>query len=235
MSRLYQVKKLNLGNLCVIARVREAIQELLGRYAQPTTDLKNLVENSEYSYKKPVDSKHAHKNNGQEIYHNAFIYDGKPYEIEISIDIPKGGKSPYPYAGHKIKIIEMAPTDNVTNFLKGNVRDQVSAENIVPLPTYKSLSDWQSLENLLGQGGKNTLNNIIIDNAEIFKPSKVKTSQRGGLEPLNKYLGEDAKENLFYNIDDIVERPLSDYSPSQVAPNHIITNFAEISTPCPSS
>ena len=113
--------------------------------------------------------------------------------------------------------------------------DNILYKKGVPLPSHKSLSDWQSLENLPGQGGKNTLNNIIIDNAEIFKPSKVKTSQRGGLEPLNKYLGEDAKENLFYNIDDIVERPLSDYSPSQVVPNHIITNFAEISTPCPSS
>ena len=49
----------------------------------------------------------------------------------LHIDVPKGGKSPYPYAGHKIKIIEMTPDYNVTNSQKGNFRDSSSVNNII--------------------------------------------------------------------------------------------------------
>lgn len=76
--------------------------------------LKELVENSVYGYKKKPDERHSKRNNGQEIYHNAFIYDGEIYGIEISIDIPKNAKTTHSYAGHKIKIIKKAPEVNGT-------------------------------------------------------------------------------------------------------------------------
>ena len=76
--------------------------------------LKELVENSVYSYTKEVDERHSKRNNGQEIYHNAFIYDGEIYGIEISIDIPKNTNTTHSYAGHKIKIIKKAPEVNGT-------------------------------------------------------------------------------------------------------------------------
>lgn len=77
--------------------------------------LKELVENSiKRPDDKEVDDKHIKRNNGQEIYHNAFEYDGDIYGIEIAVDIPKSEKSPYTYAGHKIKIIKNTPAVNGT-------------------------------------------------------------------------------------------------------------------------
>ena len=76
--------------------------------------LKELVENSVYSYTKEVDKRHSKRNNGQEIYHNAFIYNGEVYGIEISIDIPKNTNTTHSYAGHKIEIIKKAPEVNGT-------------------------------------------------------------------------------------------------------------------------
>lgn len=76
--------------------------------------LKELVENSVYGYTKPVDERHNKRNNGQEIYHNAFNYNGDVYGIEISIDIPKSDNNTHRYAGHKIKIIKKTPAVNGT-------------------------------------------------------------------------------------------------------------------------
>ncbi len=67
--------------------------------------LKELVENSKFAYNKAVDERHSERNQGQEIYYNAFVYDNKTYGIEISIDIPKSENSPNVYAGHKIKVL----------------------------------------------------------------------------------------------------------------------------------
>lgn len=67
--------------------------------------LRELVQNAFYSYPKDVDERHSSRNKGQEVYHNAFVYDGKIYGIEISVDIPKSVNSVNTYAGHKIKVL----------------------------------------------------------------------------------------------------------------------------------
>ena len=71
--------------------------------------LKQLVENSIYGRKKDVDERHSKRNNGQELYYNAFTYKGKTFGVEISVDIPKRKETPNTYAGHKVKIIETIP------------------------------------------------------------------------------------------------------------------------------
>lgn len=96
--------------------------------------LKELVENAVYGYNKSVDSRHSKRNNGQEIYYNAFVYNDKIYGAEISVDIPKNNGTKYSYAGHKIKVIEMASEINGTKL------PDLTDANI-------SISDIQSLFN----------------------------------------------------------------------------------------
>lgn len=78
--------------------------------------LKQLVENSFHNKNniKKVDTKHKNVSH-QELYYNAFKYDGKTYGIEISVDIPTNENiekynTPNTYAGHKVKVIEIEPT-----------------------------------------------------------------------------------------------------------------------------
>ena len=73
------------------------------------SDLKTLVENSVYGGRKNADARHSSRVKEQELYYNAFKYNGEKYGIEISIDIPIQKTTPNTYAGHKIKIIK-APT-----------------------------------------------------------------------------------------------------------------------------
>ena len=92
--------------------------------------LKELVEGSLYSYDKVVDERHKRKNNGQEIYHNAFIYDGKIYGIEISVDIPKNENQKYSYAGHKIKEIGSAINVLSQNEISDRTEPNISINDI---------------------------------------------------------------------------------------------------------
>ncbi len=94
--------------------------------------LKELVENAVYGYNKSADIRHSKRNNGQEIYYNAFVYNNKIYGVEISVDIPQNNGTKYSYAGHKIK--EMASKINGTKF------PDLTDANI-------SISDIQSLFN----------------------------------------------------------------------------------------
>lgn len=92
--------------------------------------LKELVEGSLYSYDKAVDERHKRKNNGQEVYHNAFIYDGKIYGIEISVDIPKNENQKYSYAGHKIKEIGSAINVLSQNEISDRTEPNISINDI---------------------------------------------------------------------------------------------------------
>ncbi|MBQ8636100.1 hypothetical protein IJ425_08125 [bacterium] len=82
---------------------------------QSYSKLKELVENSVFTTNKEADERHKERNKGQEIYHNAFIYDGKTYGIEIAFDIPKSDNSLGSYAGHKIKIIKTPEVNEVSS------------------------------------------------------------------------------------------------------------------------
>lgn len=101
--------------------------------------LKQLVENSIYGRKKDVDERHSKRNNGQEIYYNAFIYKGKTFGVEISIDKPISEKSPNAYAGHKIKIIETVPATSRKGLMPSYGSDTVAPEiNGTKLPDLTS-------------------------------------------------------------------------------------------------
>ena len=62
--------------------------------------------------------------------------------------------------------------ENFNNWITKQA-DNILYKKGVPLPSHKSLSDWQSLENLPGQGGKDTLSDIITDNAENLNPQNL--------------------------------------------------------------
>ena len=101
--------------------------------------LKQLVEKSVYGYDKKVDQKHSKRNNGQEIYYNAFTYKGKTFGVEISIDKPFGKKSPNTYAGHKIKIIETVPATSRNGSMPSYSSDTATPEiNGTKLPDLTS-------------------------------------------------------------------------------------------------
>ena len=101
--------------------------------------LKQLVEKSVYGYDKKVDQKHSKRNNGQEIYYNAFTYKGKTFGVEISIDKPFSKKSPNTYAGHKIKIIETVPATSRNGSMPSYGSDTATPEiNGTKLPDLTS-------------------------------------------------------------------------------------------------
>ena len=101
--------------------------------------LKQLVEKSIFAYDKKVDESHSKRNNGQEIYYNAFIYKGKTFGVEISIDKPISEKSPNAYAGHKIKIIETVPATSRKGLMPSYGSDTVTPEiNGTKLPDLTS-------------------------------------------------------------------------------------------------
>lgn len=101
--------------------------------------LKQLVEKSVYGYDKKVDQKHSKRNNGQEIYYNAFTYKGKTFDVEISIDKPFSKKSPNTYAGHKIKIIETVPATSRNGSMPSYGSDTATPEiNGTKLPDLTS-------------------------------------------------------------------------------------------------
>jgi len=73
--------------------------------------LREIIENAIKYNPRNTDERHPNVL-GQEIYHNAIFFNGKPYGVEISVDIPKIKNAPYNYAGHKIKEIKIAPAVN---------------------------------------------------------------------------------------------------------------------------
>lgn len=120
--------------------------------------LRELVENAIYGYAKETDNRHSERNNGQEIYYNAFTYNGEIYGIEVCIDIPKQNNTPYTYAGHKIKIIKMvsAATRIGSKELTSNSPDTISG-----------ITEVSSNEGLLDSTDTNI---SITDVKKLFNP-----------------------------------------------------------------
>lgn len=82
---------------------------------------------------KDVDERHNKKVKGQEIYHNAFIYDGDIYGIEIIVDIPKNKNQKYSYAGHKIKKLGSAVNVLSQNEISDATEPTISINDIQQL------------------------------------------------------------------------------------------------------
>ena len=133
--------------------------------------LKKLVENAQYSYVKDVDSRHSQRNKGQEIYHNAFNYNGKTYGIEISIDIPISEKSKHSYAGHKIKVLGITEVSSKEGLLD-STSTTISINDIRTLFNHNVTKD-----NTLSQNGNSKKGSFTPDEnvIKLFKTADEST------------------------------------------------------------
>ena len=179
--------------------------------------LRELAENAQYSYDKPVDEKHKGKNNGQEIYHNAFEYDGKVYGIEISVDVPLNKNARYTYAGHKIEAIKKAPAASevspngqsfdtpsanisITDIQKLFKPQSDTAGNIDNAKgfTYERTNDTGESENFIGLlQGKADMSTIVHEAGHVWLTVLNKAAEEGSQAAqkmtarINKWLGSD--------------------------------------------
>ena len=70
--------------------------------------MEKIVSGAKYSGFREADGRHQDKVKGQDIYHSAVIYQGKPYSVEFYVDVPLSeGKDNF--AGNKISKIEVEP------------------------------------------------------------------------------------------------------------------------------
>lgn len=71
-------------------------------------EIEKVVSGAKYSGFRKADGRHQDKVKGQDIYHSAVIYQGKPYSVEFYVDVPLSeGKDNF--AGNKISKIEVEP------------------------------------------------------------------------------------------------------------------------------
>ena len=72
------------------------------------SEMEKIVSGAKYSGFREADGRHQDKVKGQDIYHSAVIYQGKPYSVEFYVDVPLSeGKDNF--AGNKISKIEVEP------------------------------------------------------------------------------------------------------------------------------
>lgn len=82
-------------------------------------EIEKVVSGAKYSGFRVADERHKDRVKGQDVYHSAVIYEGRPYSVEFYVDVPlKGGKDNF--AGNKISRIEIAPSGTQVSSEKQN-------------------------------------------------------------------------------------------------------------------
>lgn len=104
-------------NVTAAQRVVKNARQKRNNIAYP--EIEKVVSGAKYSGFREADGRHQAKVKGQDVYHSAVIYEGRPYSVEFYVDVPlTGGRDNF--AGNRISRIEIAPSGTQVSSVKQN-------------------------------------------------------------------------------------------------------------------